>query len=207
MLLHCTLCDAPWRRLVVVLWADGFQVGEEGPFRATADSAENASFVADLEAGHVPRELESALMAAGAKRGETANVKVVDRRPKPFDKPSSASPSGPAVPAFSGTGHVAAAVTDRTGAVAGGGLGAAAALDESKPIVKIQVRLPSGAKAEVRLNADRTVADLQRAVVAQDPSLAAAGFRLLTGFPPKPLTDPTAPVAPLNNKAITVQKV
>lgn len=55
---------------VLAMYDDGFTV-DDGPFRAFADPA-NQAFVADVEAGHVPRELEADARAQGAElQGES----------------------------------------------------------------------------------------------------------------------------------------
>jgi len=84
----------------------------------------------------------------------------------------------------------------------------APAVDEAKPATTLQLRLSTGTRVKARLNLDHTVADLWR-LVAQNMGeaafAAASGHELSAGFPPKPLTDPTATLqaADLVNAAVT----
>ena len=53
----------------------------------------------------------------------------------------------------------------------------------------MQLRLPSGQRAEARLSAARSVAELRRFIVASGYVAPGQSFIMSAGFPPKPLTD------------------
>jgi hypothetical protein len=85
---------------------------------------------------------------------------------------------------------------------------AAPAVDESKPVTTLQLRLSTGARVKVRLNLDHTVADLWRVVaehLGQTVFATSSGHELSAGFPPKPLRDTAATLqaADLANASVT----
>lgn len=82
------------------------------------------------------------------------------------------------------------------------------AADASAPdVTSVQLRLPSGQRAEARLSAGRTVGDLRRWVVASRHVPSGQGFALISGFPPKPNSDEGASLkdAALLNSAVIVR--
>lgn len=82
------------------------------------------------------------------------------------------------------------------------------AADASAPdVTSIQVRLPSGQRAQARLSAGRTVGDLRQWVVASGNVPSGQGFVLTAGFPPQPLSDENASLkdAALLNAAVIVR--
>jgi UBX domain-containing protein 1 len=80
------------------------------------------------------------------------------------------------------------------------------AVDESAPVTSIQVRLPNGQRRVIRINLSSTVADLASHLRSEGGS---ESFRLVAGFPPKPLVDGSATVeaAGLKGSQVTMQKV
>ena len=81
-------------------------------------------------------------------------------------------------------------------------------VNSDAPTTAIQVRLSNGQRRVVRLNLDMTVQHLaaHAAHAAGDSSLS---FRLVSGFPPKPLPDPSATIeaAGLKGAQVSMQKV
>mmetsp|Transcript_45862 Transcript_45862/g.67255 ORF Transcript_45862/g.67255 Transcript_45862/m.67255 type:complete len:369 (+) Transcript_45862:121-1227(+) len=79
----------------------------------------------------------------------------------------------------------------------------------SADATSVQVRLPTGGRAEARLSAARTVGDLRRWVVASGNVPAGQNFLMNAGFPPQPLTDDSASLkdAQLCNAAVVLRLV
>ena len=79
-------------------------------------------------------------------------------------------------------------------------------VDESAPKTQIQIRFHNGERASLTLNMTHTVADIHNFVMSAAP--VEGEYQLVSGFPPKPLTDTSKTVeqAGLKNAAIT-QKI
>mmetsp|Transcript_62355 Transcript_62355/g.110817 ORF Transcript_62355/g.110817 Transcript_62355/m.110817 type:complete len:378 (-) Transcript_62355:54-1187(-) len=140
---------------------------------------------------------------------------------KGLGKGKEAAPSKPASSVFTGAGHTLSGGSSSgpSGASAPAGPGADPGLlavaggpvpevDESKPATTVQLRMASGARVKVRLNLDHTVGDIWKHVAAQMGMAAfkaASNHGLSAGFPPKPLTDPSAALsaADLANASIS----
>lgn len=160
----------------ITFYDNGFVV-DEGPLRAYEDPA-NAAFLADVNRGVVPREME----APGV--GDVS-ITLLDKKGQVYDPPK------PRVVPFSGGGQ---RLTDAAPApqVAPGPTNADAAnatlvVDESQPVAVIQVRLSDGTRLRARLNEDHTVGQLRAFVQAARP--AVQSFALATTFPRKELSD------------------
>ena len=65
-------------------------------------------------------------------------------------------------------------------------------VDSSKPTTAIQFRFHNGQRATLTVNTTHTVADLHAYVRSVAP--VKGEYQLLSGFPPKPLTDPSATI-------------
>lgn len=81
------------------------------------------------------------------------------------------------------------------------------ATDTSRPTTSIQVRLPNGQRKVIKINLDATVLQLashMKPLLGSD----ATPFRLVSGFPPKPLEDfaLTVEAAGLKGAQVQVQK-
>ena len=80
--------------------------------------------------------------------------------------------------------------------------------DTSRPTTSIQVRLPNGQRKVIKINLDATVLQLASQM---KPHLGgdSTPFRLVSGFPPKPLEDFTSTVeaAGLKGAQVSLQKV
>lgn len=82
------------------------------------------------------------------------------------------------------------------------------AKDASSPdVTSVQLRLPSGQRAEARLRDSRTIGDLRQWLVASGHVGASERFVLSAGFPPQPLADDGASLkeASLCNAAVIVR--
>ena len=79
-------------------------------------------------------------------------------------------------------------------------------MDESKPSTNLQIRFHNGERASLRVNMTHTIGDVHTFVMCAAP--VDGEYQLLTGFPPKALSDPSLTIegAGLKNAAIT-QKI
>jgi UBX domain-containing protein 1 len=79
-------------------------------------------------------------------------------------------------------------------------------VDESAPSTTIQIRFHNGERASLTVNLSHTVADIHAYVMCAAP--VAGDYVLVSGFPPKPLTDSSKTIeeAGLKSAAIT-QKI
>lgn len=162
----------------ITFYDNGFVV-DDGELRGYEDPA-NAAFLADVNKGVVPREME----APGV--GDVS-ITLMDKKNEKYEPPKRRL-----VP-FSGGGQTlssAAAPTSTTAAAAPASLDAAVAtlsVDDSLPVAQVQVRLSDGTRLRARLNETHTVADLRAFVQAARPGTQT--FALATTFPRKELAD------------------
>jgi UBX domain-containing protein 1 len=157
-------------RRTITMYRDGFVV-DDGPYRRLED-AENADFLRSLAMGRTPRELT-----------EEGNVTVnlVDKRSEEYVE---------TFRSFSGTGTSLGTPTTSSsdGLFEPSSSSTLPQVDMSRPSTSIQVKLLNGKKQVVKINLDATVATLASMLPAEEP------FRLVTGFPPKPLLNPEATI-------------
>lgn len=173
-------------------YRDGFVV-DDGPYRRLDDPA-NADFLRALAMGRTPREL--------MEDSESGNVVVglVDKRGEEYVEQFRS---------FSGQGNslgTAAAPAQLNAVFEPSVLPASPpAVDDSQPSTSIQVRLLNGQRRVIKVNLSQTVADLA-AQLREDAN--SQPFRLVSGFPPKPLENPgeTVEAAGLKGAQVSMQK-
>lgn len=185
-------------RRTITMYRDGFVV-DDGPYRRLDDPA-NAAFLRALAVGRTPPELVDD--AAGGRPGGIT-VGLVDRRSEEYVE---------AFRSFSGAGNALGdGGAPTSGAGGDDGVFDPASLpetpppvDESRPTTSIAVRLPNGQRKVVRVNLGMTVSQLAAHIrpVLSEPT---APFRIVSGFPPKPLVDGTATVEGAGLKGAQVQ--
>lgn len=162
----------------LTFFANGFTI-DDGPLRGF-DDPENEAFLADVNRGIVPREMEEPGVG-------DVSITLIDKKGEDY-----VAPKKRVVP-FSGGGQrlssapSSAAPTLPTGRADAESAAAAISVDESRPIASIQVRLSDGTRLVARLNEDSTVRDLRTFVAASRPGVAS--FTLATSFPRKVLDD------------------
>jgi UBX domain-containing protein 1 len=154
----------------------------------------NADFLRSLATGQTPRELVAD--ADGAPPGNVT-IGLIDKREEDYVEQFRS---------FSGQG--ASLGVTRTGddnSFDPATMGDAAPVDDAKPTTSISVRLLNGQRQVIRINLDSTVADLASLVRAGAND---AGFRLVSGYPPKPLIDGSATIeaAGLKGAQVMMQK-
>jgi UBX domain-containing protein 1 len=153
----------------------------------------NADFLRSLAMGRTPREL---IPEPG---GENVTVGLVDKRSEEY------------VETFRTFGGSGTALGATTAAPPGGTFDPASlpapppAMDTGRPSTSIAVRLLNGKRQVVKINLDATVQDLAAHLV---PYADSAPFRLMSGFPPQALADPTVTIdaAGLKGAQVSMQK-
>lgn len=209
---NATAEDQARVRRTITMYRDGFVV-DDGPYRRL-DDPENAEFLRALAMGRTPRELYD----QAKEQGKNVTVGLVDKRTEEYVEEFRS---------FSGQGNTlgAAPATTTTSEGAAGGESSVSddtfdsetlsmlpvpTLDATQPTTSIQVRLPSGRRRVLKINLGSTVTDL--AVMLREDAVEAfsspALFRLVSGFPPKPLDDPASTIedAGLRGAQVSMQK-
>jgi UBX domain-containing protein 1 len=159
-------------------YRDGFVV-DDGPYRRL-DDPNNAEFLRALAMGRTPRELED---GEGASGSSNVVVGLVDKRQEEYVEQFRS---------FSGQGvSLGTRNSSSDGTFDPEQLPASpASVDSAQPTTSIAVRLINGKRQVVKLNCTSTVADL----ASHLRSVGSEPFRLVAGFPPAPLTDPSATI-------------
>jgi UBX domain-containing protein 1 len=180
-------------RRTITMYRDGFVV-DDGAYRRLDDPA-NADFLRSMAQGRTPAEL--------VPESGDANVTVglVDKRQEEYvEEFQSFSGSGATL------GGTRSAIATTGSTVDPASLGDATSVDADRPSTSIQVRLPDGQRKIVKINLDATV--LQLAEHLKPLLDTAAPFRLVAGFPPKPLDDfeATVEAAGLKGAQVKIEK-
>lgn len=181
------------RRVKITLWANGFSV-DDGELR-TMDDPRNRKFLAEMQQGRVPSELQDP-------GGANVDVDLEDKRGEEY-----APPPKPAYVAYSGEGQSLGGSQVQAGALAG----AAAepdeqgppVVDESQPTATFAIRLHTGKRLRAKLNLTHTVGHIRALIQAE--GAGSAPYVLLSGYPPSQITDFAMSVgdANLNGEQIT----
>ena len=170
-------------------WQDGFSV-DDGPLYRTDDPA-NAGILAMIRQGRAP------LHIMNVEHTQEVDVKLEQHdekyvRPKQEYKPFSGggqrlgSPTpGPAGPSTSTAPSIAAApsTTSNTPSTL------AVDINESQPLLSLQIRLGDGTRLVSRFNTTHTIGDVYEFVNASSPSSRERPWVLMTTFPSKELQD------------------
>eukprot|EP00980_Cylindrotheca_fusiformis_P017421 scaffold5418_cov107-Cylindrotheca_fusiformis.AAC.2 len=186
--------DAPQVRRTITMYRDGFVV-DDGPYRRLDDPA-NADFLRSLATGRTPAELME-----GNSNGNIT-VGLVDKRSEEYvEQFRSFSGAGATL------GNSTATTSVQGNTVEAANLPQAVEVDASRPSTSIQVRLPNGQRKVIKINLDATVLQLAanaRSHLGDDVT----SFRLVSGFPPKPLEDfeLTVEGAGLKGAQVQIQK-
>jgi len=160
---------------------------DDGPYRRLDDPA-NAEFLRSLAGGRTPREL--------LQDSDQGNVTVglIDKRQEEYVEEFRS---------FSGQGTslgTAVATTTASNIFDPATLPSPPEVG-TQPTTSIQVRLLNGQRRVIRIPLSATVADL----AAHLGDAATEPFRLVSGFPPKPLEDPNMTVKDAGLKGAQVQ--
>ena len=147
----------------------------------------------ELNEGYVPKELRK-------QYNKPIGIALEDKRGEKFRPPTP-----PKYVAYSGTGESLGG-TQGVGGEVNKDASGKPVVDQSQPKTTVQIRFHNGERAAVEVNMTHTVADIHTFVLTAAP--VEGEYQLVSGFPPKPLTDPSATIekAGLKNAAIT-QKI
>lgn len=168
--------DEPIRR-TITMYREGFVV-DDGPYRRLDDPV-NASFLRSLARGQTPDELR------GDGPGGNTTVGLIDKRGEDYVE---------TFRSFSGAGQSlgGSTVEVTTDGVFDPSSLAAAPAAVDGPTTSIAVRMLDGSRKVVKIALSATVQDLA-AQIATEHSISVS-FRIVAGFPPKPLEDATQTV-------------
>ena len=148
----------------------------------------------ELNEGYVPKELKE-------KYNKKIGVALEDKRDKMYRPPTP-----PAYVAYSGAGQAVSDVQGVGGQVNKDAVDGKPVVDENAPKTNLQIRFHNGERATLAVNMTHTVGDIHSFVMCAAP--VDGEYQLISGFPPKPLDDPSKTIeqAGLKNAAIT-QKI
>ncbi|PYH42728.1 P-loop containing nucleoside triphosphate hydrolase protein [Aspergillus saccharolyticus JOP 1030-1] len=170
-------------------WADGFSVDDGELYRS--DDPRNAEILEGIRQGRAP------LSIMNVQSGQEVDVEINQHeekyvKPKPKYKPFSGqgqrlgSPT-PGVPtAVSAPTQAPAAAPSQTSEQSKPNI------DESQPIITLQIRLGDGTRLTSRFNTTHTIGDVYEFVSASSPASQSRPWVLMTTFPSKDLTDKSA---------------
>ncbi|KAE8355796.1 hypothetical protein BDV28DRAFT_128389 [Aspergillus coremiiformis] len=185
-------------------WADGFSVEDGDLYRS--DDPRNAEILESIRQGRAP------LSIMNVQPGQDVDVEIKQHeekyvKPKPKYKP------------FTGAGQRLGSPTPGvrmpsppTGPAAAGQISSEPAkpnVDESQPVVTLQIRLGDGTRLTSRFNTTHTIGDVYQFVSAAIPDSQSRPWVLMTTFPSKELTDKTAALGDLaefKRGGVVVQK-
>jgi UBX domain-containing protein 1 len=187
-------------RRTITMYRGGFVV-DDGPYRRLDDPA-NAAFLRALATGQTPAELVEEAGPGGI------TVGLVDKRKEEYVETfRSFSGSGAALGSGNASENGVGGITD----IDPSSLPEPVPVDTSRPTTSIAVRLPNGQRKVVKVNMDTTVLQLAAHICALWKEASGddvAPFRLVSGFPPKPLEEYSATIdgAGLKGAQVQVQK-
>uniref|UniRef100_A0A7S3IGW1 NSFL1 cofactor p47 n=1 Tax=Strombidium inclinatum TaxID=197538 RepID=A0A7S3IGW1_9SPIT len=148
----------------------------------------------ELNEGYVPEEMRK-------KYNKPVGIALEDKRQEKFRPPTP-----PKYVAYSGAGHSLGGATGVGGEVNKESADGKPVVDASQPSTTLQIRFHNGERVSLTVNMTHTVGDIHNYVMVAAP--VEGEYQLVTGFPPKPLSDPSKTVqeAGLKNAALT-QKI
>lgn len=199
------------------LWQDGFSV-DDGPLYRFDDPA-NAPTLALINQGRAP------LALLGVQPGQEVDLNLNPHKDEKYVQPKSAwkpfggsgQRLGSPTPGASGSasGPSMAIGTTATSTTAAASTAPATqdtptvTVDESKPVLTLQVRLGDGTRLQSRFNTTHTVGDVYDFVNTANPQSRTRGYALMTTFPSKELSDKAAvlgDMAEFKRGGVVVQK-
>ncbi|KAJ9298661.1 hypothetical protein DTO271G3_3628 [Paecilomyces variotii] len=184
-------------------WRDGFSVDDGDLYRS--DDPGNAEILDGIRQGRAPLSIMNVLP------GQEVDVEIKQHeeaytKPKPKYKP------------FSGTGQRLGSPTPGVRNQAPAAAAAASApaaepvkpnVDESQPVITLQIRLGDGTRLTSRFNTSHTIGDVYSFVSAASPASQSRPWVLMTTFPSKELSDKSAVLGDLpdfKRGGVVVQK-
>ena len=171
------------------LWRDGFSI-DEGPL-CRYDDPQHASTLETINRGRAPLDI------LNVERGQEVDLTVNPRKeedyvpPKKTYKPFSGSGQrlGSPVPGVASSSSSSAA--PQTTPVQPVEI----PVDDSVPILRLQIRLADGTNLRTRFNSTHTLNDVYRFVNASNPASSSRPYVLMTTFPNKDHSDSNIPLS------------
>ncbi|KAJ8384828.1 hypothetical protein AAFF_G00198150 [Aldrovandia affinis] len=173
--------------VVLKLWKTGFSL-DDSELRSYSDPG-NALFLESVRRGQIPQELRQ------LSQGGKVNLDMEDHRDTEFSKPKSAFKAfggedqklGSSAPAMGPLTRLLGGLQDQADSESQAS--ASVALDDTKPVTSIQIRLADGGRLVQKFNHSHSVSDVRQFVASARPAMVAMEFVLMTTFPNKELTD------------------
>lgn len=190
-------------RRTLHFWADGFSVDDGDLYRA--DDPRNAEILEGIRQGRAP------LSILNVEPGSEVDVDIKQHsekyvKPKPKYKPFSGQGQrlGSPTPAIRNQAPTPANPGSQPGTET-----VEPTLDESQPVVTLQVRLGDGTRLSSRFNTTHTIGDVYDFVSAASPASRQRPWVLMTTFPSKELSDKSVTLGDLpdfKRGGVVVQK-
>lgn len=175
---------------VLHFWNDGFSV-DNGDLYSTTDP-HNADILNGIRQGRAP------LSIMNVEPGQEVDVEIKQhegdyvkpkQKYKPFGGQGNRLGSPTPGDSLTTTSVTSARAPTATAAAAASGEPPKVDVDESQPILTIQIRLGNGTRLPARFNASHTIGDVYSFVAAASPESQNRDWALMTTFPSKELTD------------------
>lgn len=182
---------APVQR-TITMWQDGFTV-DDGPYRRLDDPA-NAVFLKSLARGQTPEELRGE-----DGQGGNTTVGLIDRRNQVYVE---------TFRSFSGAGQSlggTASPSSARGIFDPTSLSPPSSDAGGAATTSIAVRMLDGSRKVVKIPSSATVTELASRAVAASNTTIEVPFRIVAGFPPKPLEDGNRSVEDAGLKGARIQ--
>jgi UBX domain-containing protein 1 len=185
----------------IILYKNGFKLGEDGEFRDISDP-KNKAFLEEIKQGAIPYELQEQLKKEFGNEQINANeelgVALIDKSKEDY-----VPPSEPKFQAFKGEAY---SLKDNNNNKQNTFINAKPKempFNDKEDNIVIQLILHNGEKLRLKMNSSRTVFDLYCHI--QHVSKVNSTFDMLAGFPPKLLDNPNQSVkeAGLNGAKVT----
>lgn len=168
-------------------WQDGFSV-DDGDLYATADPR-NAEILHGIRNGRAPLHIMDVLpgqeVDVEIKQHETNYVKPQPKY-KPFSGQGNRLGSPTPGDSLSSPPTHSAPVSSTDDSTSGP---PKLDVDETQPVVHLQIRLSNGARLPCKFNASHTIGDVYDFVAAASPESQTRGWVLMTTFPSTELSD------------------
>lgn len=181
---------APRVQRTLHFWADGFSVDDGDLYRS--DEPRNAEILEGIRQGRAPLYIMNVLP------GQEVDVEIKQHdekyvKPKPKYKPFSGHGQrlGSPTPSVrsSAPGSPSTAAAAAAAVAEAGPEPAKPTIDESQPVVTLQIRLGDGTRLASRFNLTHTIGDVYDFISAASPASQSRAWVLMTTFPSKELTE------------------
>jgi len=198
---------------VLHLWQDGFSI-DEGPLFRFDDPA-NSHTIELINSGRAPLSL------LDVQPGQEVDLKLVTHKGEKYVAPKKkyapfggsgqrlGSPTpGPSASSTTSTAQTSAAPPSSASSTATS-TQPTVTVDESAPIISLQIRLGDGSRLQSRFNTSHTVGDVYDFINRANTASTSRTYNLMTTFPSKEMTDKSVTLGDtpeLKKGGVVVQK-